>query len=127
MAAKTEVQLHTVISAVPPPYLAETFQELTIVSFAASSTVLKTMHGFNDGQYGAIFLLQVTAVLGVLTGRGLAKRFGLKMLLSAVLLVNACIRSVDAPARSLSAVAPPPKAAGNRRYRTAARAMINDA
>ncbi|WP_034431885.1 hypothetical protein, partial [Candidatus Contendibacter odensensis] len=46
-------------------YLIAFLQGLTLVSFPASSAVLKQMHGFTDAQYGAIFLPQVAlAVLG---------------------------------------------------------------
>ena len=40
-------------------YLAGMLQGLTLVSFPASSGVLKQMHGFSDAQYGAIFLPQL--------------------------------------------------------------------
>jgi fucose permease len=71
-------------------YLAGMLQGLTLVSFPASSAVLKQMHGFSDAQYGAIFLPQVAlAVVGALGGGALAPRLGLKMLLGAALLINA--------------------------------------
>ena len=57
-------------------------QGLTLVSFPASSAVLKQMHGFTDAQYGAIFLPQVAmAVLGAVAGGTLARRLGLQPLL----------------------------------------------
>ena len=55
---------------------------MTLVSFPASSAVLKQMHGFTDAQYGAIFLPQVAlAVLGAVAGGTLARRLGLQPLL----------------------------------------------
>ncbi len=71
-------------------YLAGMLQGLTLVSFPASSAVLKQMHGFSDAQYGAIFLPQVAfAVIGALGGGALASRLELKLLLSGALLINA--------------------------------------
>jgi fucose permease len=71
-------------------YLAGMLQGLTLVSFPASSAVLKQMHGFSDAQYGAIFLPQVAfAVFGALAGGALATRLGLKALLAGALLINA--------------------------------------
>jgi fucose permease len=70
-------------------YLSGMLQGLTLVSFPASSALLKQLHGFSDAQYGAIFLPQVAAaVLGALAGGGLAARFGLRTLLWAALLIN---------------------------------------
>jgi len=64
-------------------------QGLTLVSFPASSTVLKDMYGFTDAQYGAIFLPQVAlAVVGSIGGGMLARRLGLKTLLWLSLLVS---------------------------------------
>lgn len=69
-------------------YLSGFLQGLTLVSFPASSSVLKTMHGFTDAQYGAIFLPQVAlAVLGSAGGGTLARRVGLKALLWLSLLI----------------------------------------
>ncbi len=63
-------------------YLIAFLQGLTLVSFPASSAVLKQMHGFTDAQYGAIFLPQVAlAVLGAVAGGTLARRLGLQPLL----------------------------------------------
>jgi len=71
-------------------YLAGMLQGLTLVSFPASSAVLKQMHGFSDAQYGTIFLPQVAfAVIGALGGGALAARLGLKTLLTGALLINA--------------------------------------
>lgn len=71
-------------------YLSGMLQGLTLVSFPASSVVLKQMHGFSDAQYGAIFLPQVAAaVIGALTGGRFAASPGLKALLWIALLVNA--------------------------------------
>ncbi|MDX1487547.1 MAG: MFS transporter [Acidiferrobacterales bacterium] len=80
----------TTWAAVVTVYLAGFLQGLTLVSFPASSSVLKQMHGFSDAQYGAIFLPQVAmAILGALVGGSLAKRLGLKHLLWIALVVNA--------------------------------------
>jgi fucose permease len=71
-------------------YLSGMLQGLTLVSFPASSVVLKQMHGFSDSQYGAIFLPQVAAaVIGALAGGRFATKPGLKTLLWAALSVNA--------------------------------------
>ena len=68
--------------AVLAVYLIAFLQGLTLVSFPASSAVLKQMHGFTDAQYGAIFLPQVAlAVLGAVAGGMLARRLGLRPLL----------------------------------------------
>lgn len=68
--------------AVVAVYLIAFLQGLTLVSFPASSAVLKQMHGFTDAQYGAIFLPQVAlAVLGAVAGGTLARRLGLQTLL----------------------------------------------
>jgi fucose permease len=71
-------------------YLAGMLQGLTLVSFPASSALLKQMHGFSDAQYGAIFLPQVAfAVLGAVGGGALVARLGLKTLLVGALVINA--------------------------------------
>lgn len=63
-------------------YLAAFLQGLALVSFPASSTVLKTTLGLSDTQYGSIFLPQVgMAVVGALGGGALVARLGLKTLL----------------------------------------------
>ncbi len=68
--------------AVVAVYLIAFLQGLTLVSFPASSAVLKQMHGFTDAQYGAIFLPQVAlAVVGAVAGGTLARRLGLQTLL----------------------------------------------
>lgn len=68
--------------AVLAVYLIAFLQGLTLVSFPASSAVLRHMHGFTDAQYGAIFLPQVAmAVLGAVVGGTLARRLGLQPLL----------------------------------------------
>jgi fucose permease len=88
-------------------YLAGMLQGLTLVSFPASSAVLKQMHGFSDAQYGAIFLPQVAlAVIGALGGGALASRLGLKALLGAALLINAVSQLLLAGSMLL----PPPAA-----------------
>lgn len=71
-------------------YAAGLLQGLTLVSFPASSTVLRAAHGFSDAQYGAIFLPQVAlAIAGSLIGGALAARIGLRGLLIAALIANA--------------------------------------
>lgn len=88
-------------------YLSGMLQGLTLVSFPASSAVLKSMHGFSDAQYGAIFLPQVAlAVAGALAGGSLATRWGLKTLLWLALLINALSQLLLASTVSL----PPPVA-----------------
>ena len=85
-------------------YLSAMLHGLTLVSYPASSAVLKTMHGFTDAQYGAIFLPQVAAaVLGALAGGSFAGRLGLKNLLLAALLVNALSQLLLAATVGLSA------------------------
>ena len=70
------------VPAVLTVYLIAFLQGLTLVSFPASSAVLRQMHGFTDAQYGTIFLPQVAlAVLGAVTGGTLARRLGLQPLL----------------------------------------------
>lgn len=52
---------------------------LTLVSFPASSLVLRTAHGFSNEQYGAIYIPQLaTAVIGALLGGAMARRLSLK-------------------------------------------------
>lgn len=71
-------------------YLSGFLQGLTLVSYPASSSLLKQMHGLTDAQYGAIFLPQVAlAVIGAIAGGALANRLGLKHLLWMALVVNA--------------------------------------
>lgn len=71
-------------------YLSGFLQGLTLVSFPASSTVLRQMHGLSDAQYGAIFLPQVLfAVIGAVGGGLLARRVGLRTLLWVALTANA--------------------------------------
>jgi Fucose permease len=70
-------------------YGAGLLQGLTLVSFPASSAVLRAAHGFTDAQYGSIFLPQVAlAIVGSLIGGALAARIGLRGLLIAALLTN---------------------------------------
>jgi fucose permease len=90
MHTQTTARRTTPWLAIGSLYLAGMLQGLTLVSFPASSAVLKQMHGFSDAQYGAIFLPQVVfAVIGALGGGALASRLGLKSLLAAALLINA--------------------------------------
>jgi predicted MFS family arabinose efflux permease len=90
MSTNSIAVIRTPALAVGIVYSAGLLQGLTLVSFPASSAVLKQMHGFTDAQYGAIFLPQVVAaVLGSLAGGSCATRWGLKTLLWLALLVNA--------------------------------------
>ncbi len=69
-------------------YLSGFLQGLVLVSFPASSTALKDMHGFTDAQYGVIFLPQVAfALVGAVSGGALARLTGLKTLLWLSLLI----------------------------------------
>lgn len=77
-------------AAVTVVYLSGFLQGLTLVSYPASSSLLKQMHGLSDPQYGAIFLPQVAlAVIGAIGGGALARRLGLKNLLWMALIANA--------------------------------------
>jgi len=70
-------------------YVSALVQGLTLVSFPASSAVLKHAHGLSDAQYGAIFLPQVVMVIGgSIAGGVLAGRLGLSRLLAGALGVN---------------------------------------
>jgi fucose permease len=64
-------------------------QGLTLVSFPASSGVLKQMDGLSDSQYGAIFLPQVAcAIVGALAGGALVNRLGLARIFIVTLAAN---------------------------------------
>ncbi|MGF1465964.1 MAG: sugar MFS transporter [Sandaracinaceae bacterium] len=72
---------------------------LTVVSFPASSTVLRALHHLTDAEYGSIFLPQAgLTIVGSLVGGTLAARLGLKALhaLSLLLfaLAEACLCAV---------------------------------
>ncbi len=70
-------------------YAGALVQGLTLVSFPASSAILKHAHGFSDAEYGAIFLPQVVMVIGgSIAGGFLAGRLGLRRLLALALGVN---------------------------------------
>lgn len=76
-------------AAVAVVYAAALFQGLTLVSFPASSAILKQMHGLSDSQYGAIFLPQVAcAVVGALLGGSLVNRLGLVAIFVVTLVAN---------------------------------------
>ncbi|MBI4849684.1 MAG: MFS transporter, partial [Nitrospirae bacterium] len=61
----------------------------TMVSFPASSAILKNISGLTDAQYGFIFIPQfIAAILGSVAGGSLARRIGLKSLLLSALLAN---------------------------------------
>lgn len=71
-------------------YGAALFIGLAMVSFPASSTLLKESKGLTDSQYGFIFIPQIfTTVFGAITGGGLARKIGLKKILGATLTANA--------------------------------------
>ncbi|MGH8672342.1 MAG: MFS transporter [Burkholderiales bacterium] len=94
-AAITQRAVTTGLSAQIAVYLAGLLQGLTLVSFPASSAVLRQTHGFSDAQYGAIFLPQVAlAVIGSVAGALLARRLGLKTLLWIALLANAASQAL---------------------------------
>jgi fucose permease len=91
------------VLAAPVVYLSGMLQGLTLVSFPASSAMLKSMQGFSDAQYGAIFLPQVAlAVVGALAGGSLATRWGLKTLLWLGLVINALSQVLLAATAGLS-------------------------
>ncbi len=76
-------------SAAATVYAGAFVQGLTLVSFPASSAILKHTHGFSDAQYGAIFLPQVVMVIGgSIAGGFMAGRLGLRNLLAVALGVN---------------------------------------
>lgn len=85
-----EVPRPSPLAAVLAVYLSAFLQGLTLVSFPASSTVLRHMHQLSDAQYGAIFLPQVLfAIVGAVGGGVLAQRLGLRALLWVALVANA--------------------------------------
>ena len=89
-------------------YGAALLQGLTLVSFPASSAVLRHMHGLSEAQYGAIFLPQVIlAVIGALAGSALSGRLSLKTLLLASLAANALSQLALATSAGLSSWAYP--------------------
>jgi predicted MFS family arabinose efflux permease len=90
-------------SGVVAVYGAALLQGMTLVSFPASSAVLKSLQGFTDAQYGAIFLPQVAlAVAGSVIGGSIAARVGLRALLVAALLANALSQACLAGASQLA-------------------------
>lgn len=59
---------------------------LTLVSFPASSIVLRTAHGFSNAQYGAIYIPQLAAaVLGALGGGAASRVISLRAMFLAAL------------------------------------------
>ncbi len=71
-------------------YGAALFVGFAMVSFPASSTILKESKGLTDAQYGFIFIPQIfTAVFGAIAGGSLARKIGLKTILGGTLLANA--------------------------------------
>lgn len=70
-------------------FLVGLLQGLTLVSFPALSSVLKTALQLSDAQYGILFLPQVAlTALGAIAGGLLARRLGLPLLLKLSLLAN---------------------------------------
>jgi uncharacterized membrane protein/fucose permease len=70
-------------------FMVALFQGLTLVSFPALSSVLKSAIQLTDAEYGILFLPQVVlTAIGALAGGLLAKRLGLPMLLKLSLLAN---------------------------------------
>ena len=54
---------------------------LSLVSFPASSDILRTKHGFSDLAYGSIYLPQlVAAILGAVGGGAAVGRYGLRVM-----------------------------------------------
>jgi fucose permease len=86
--------MHARISSIVAVYLAGLLQGMILVSFPASSAVLRAQHGFTDARYGLIFLPQVVfAVIGALCGGALVPRIGLQRLLWIALLANGLSQS----------------------------------
>jgi len=79
----------------------------TQVSYSASSTVLRQVHGFSDTQYGAIYLpLLVAAIVGALGGGTLAQRVGIKPVYSmslVLILLSQAMLAASAMADSMTA------------------------
>jgi len=66
-------------SAVLSIYLGAVLAGLTLVSFSACSSTIKSLQGFSDEAYGSIFLPQlVAAAIGALGGASFGARLGLK-------------------------------------------------
>ncbi len=92
-------------------YLAGLVQGVVMVSFAASSAVLRGRHGFSDTEYGSIFLPQVAlAALGAIgsgaVSRVLDLRHVLALSFAAMALSQAALAGSHflAPGRALAAV-----------------------
>ena len=83
------LEKHQDFKAVTFVYLVGLLQGLTLVSFPALSSVLKTALQLTDAQYGTLFLPQVAlTALGAIAGGLLVKRLGLTLLLKLSLLAN---------------------------------------
>ncbi|HKY89562.1 MAG TPA: MFS transporter [Nevskiaceae bacterium] len=83
-------------------YGAALLQGMALVSFPASSAALRSLKGFTDAQYGAIFLPQVAlAIVGSVLGGSLAARVGLRALLVAAMIANAASQVALAGASQL--------------------------
>jgi MFS family permease len=68
---------------------------LTLVSFPASSAVLKGIHHFSDIQYGAIYLPQlIMAIVGAVLGGVVETTVGLKRMFLASLVAFACAQGL---------------------------------
>lgn len=93
-------------AAVATVYASGLLQGLTLVSFPASSAVLKQLHMLTDSQYGLIFLPQVgMAIVGSVIGGALARRLGLKTLLWMALLANGLSQLALAASTSMGGLA----------------------
>jgi len=70
-------------------YGAGLLQGLTVVSFPASATVFRSLHGLGDEAYGSLFLPQTAlTIVGSLLGGALAGRMGLRGLLVAACAIS---------------------------------------
>ncbi|WP_157218341.1 MFS transporter [Flavisphingomonas formosensis] len=77
---------------------------LTLVSFPASSVVLRALHHFSNEQYGAIYIPQLAAsVLGALAGGAIERRLSLRGMF---LIALACFAIAEALLAASSLVAP---------------------
>jgi fucose permease len=80
-------------------YGAALLQGLTVVSYPASGTVLRSQFGLSNADYGSLFIPQtIFTIVGSLLGGALAKRLGLQRLLVLALAASAgsalCLGSI---------------------------------
>lgn len=100
-------------AAVAALYLSAFLVGLSLVSFPASSVILKERLGFTDRQYGSIFLPQLAVtVVAALCGGGLARKVGLKRLLSLSMAASSLSAFALAAAASVASMAYPLVMAG---------------